>query len=422
MHAPNTSLSSAPLLHAGLITLAFFAAEFTAGWISGSLAIMSESMTLLIDIGSYVVAFAAVQVSTWQPTDAYSFGFRRFELVGALITILMNWILALGLFHESFYTFSHPAPVDAPIMFGTAVVGFCRCGWILSRLCQDATATKQKTTLINMEPLLGKNSDKERRGSDVSFSAATINCSHIVVPVGNDLGGVADTCASMSTNGTTEQITSFIGSGSSNINLKVAIFNTTADLIGSGTILVAAAIMIAKPNWTILDPLSSLVVAIATFLAPLAVLRTEVWGVVMEALPDNIHADYVTKTVESLHETAHVQTLKIWSLAHGCNMCIVKIAVCSSAFNLASYLKIGSNGLQHDTGLWGNDLLTKDGDVSEQRNWQGSTDEYEFESIEDETQKQNNGNDVNEFIEFARNRLKQVHGFAEVYIEILFEN
>lgn len=81
------------LLWAIVFTLVFMVAEFIGGYLSGSLAIMTDAAHLLSDCISFLIAVISIWISNKPPDGKMSFGYRRVEVIGAILSIVGIWAL-----------------------------------------------------------------------------------------------------------------------------------------------------------------------------------------------------------------------------------------------------------------------------------------------------------------------------------------
>ncbi|KAI9328040.1 cation efflux protein, partial [Zopfochytrium polystomum] len=101
----------------------FFVVELVAGFLSGSLAILSDAFHLLSDIAGFSISLAAIHIVKQPATSKHSFGFARVEILGAIMSTALIWILTAYLVWEAIHRLADPTPIDAPMMLGTAIVG-----------------------------------------------------------------------------------------------------------------------------------------------------------------------------------------------------------------------------------------------------------------------------------------------------------
>lgn len=112
-----------------IITLTFMAIEATGGWISNSLALLTDAAHMLTDAGalllSLFVNWLAVRASA-QPTrnmKNFKGRYHVVELWGALISGIAIWILAGGLVYEAVIRLKNPEEVRAGILLVVATIG-----------------------------------------------------------------------------------------------------------------------------------------------------------------------------------------------------------------------------------------------------------------------------------------------------------
>lgn len=75
--------------------------EFIGGWISNSVAIMTDAAHMLSDVAGFVISIMSIHLAQAQPTEKNSFGFHRTEVLGALTSIVFIWFLVVWLVFEA---------------------------------------------------------------------------------------------------------------------------------------------------------------------------------------------------------------------------------------------------------------------------------------------------------------------------------
>lgn len=112
------------LLWAIGFTLVFMIAEFLGGYLSGSLAIMTDAAHLLSDCISFLIAVISIWISNKPPDGKMSFGYRRVEVIGAILSIVGIWALTAALVIMSIQRLiSEDFEIDADTMIIVAVLG-----------------------------------------------------------------------------------------------------------------------------------------------------------------------------------------------------------------------------------------------------------------------------------------------------------
>lgn len=102
-------------------------AEFVGGLVSGSVAIMTDAAHMFSDVSGFLIQICSIRLARRLPTNMYSFGYHRSEVLGALASIVIIWALVVALFAEAIIRTreiikGEPYDIDAKIMLILAVV------------------------------------------------------------------------------------------------------------------------------------------------------------------------------------------------------------------------------------------------------------------------------------------------------------
>ncbi|KAI3910098.1 hypothetical protein MKW98_014483 [Papaver atlanticum] len=81
------------LLVAIAICMVFMSGQIVGGIISNSLAIQTDAAHMLSDILSFAIYLFSLWASSWKATPRYTYGFFRIEILGALVSVLITWIV-----------------------------------------------------------------------------------------------------------------------------------------------------------------------------------------------------------------------------------------------------------------------------------------------------------------------------------------
>ena len=87
----NSHRARRQLCIATVLCTIFVAGEVVGGYISGSLAIMSDAAHMVSDLGSFGVSLLVLYMSDRKPTKSLTFGYHRAEALGALSTLVIIW-------------------------------------------------------------------------------------------------------------------------------------------------------------------------------------------------------------------------------------------------------------------------------------------------------------------------------------------
>lgn len=106
-----------------LVTLIIMAAEMVGGFLSNSLALLSDAGHMVTDALAIALGLVAVSISRKPADRKATFGYQRVGLVAALINGLSLLVIAVLIFHESYRRFLAPPALDVPVMLSIAALG-----------------------------------------------------------------------------------------------------------------------------------------------------------------------------------------------------------------------------------------------------------------------------------------------------------
>lgn len=100
------------------------AAEIVGGLSSGSLALLSDALHNASDVAALLLAIGARALGRKVPTGRFSYGFRRLEVVAALVNAAVLVGLAVLVGRAAVDRLRHPAAVDGHTMLAVALTAF----------------------------------------------------------------------------------------------------------------------------------------------------------------------------------------------------------------------------------------------------------------------------------------------------------
>jgi cobalt-zinc-cadmium efflux system protein len=105
------------------ISLIYFFAELIAGFLTNSLALLSDAGHMLSDIGALALSLFAFHMARRPATHQSTYGFHRFEILAALFNGLTLWLIVGVIFTAAFNRFATPPVVESHGMMVVAVLG-----------------------------------------------------------------------------------------------------------------------------------------------------------------------------------------------------------------------------------------------------------------------------------------------------------
>ena len=105
------------------ITLLYFFAELIAGFLTNSLALISDAGHMLSDIGAIGLSLFAFHMSRRPATEQSTYGCHRFEILAALCNGLTLWLIVGVIFAAAYQRLFEPPAVESFGMMIVAVAG-----------------------------------------------------------------------------------------------------------------------------------------------------------------------------------------------------------------------------------------------------------------------------------------------------------
>lgn len=123
-HCAHSRILQGKALYSTLcIASVFMIIEVIGGFIANSLALFSDALHMLMDVGALVLSLCVLKMTHLPRTPKMSYGFYRAEILGALANALSLWVLCAILTYEAITRLIHPQHVQGPVVFVIASIG-----------------------------------------------------------------------------------------------------------------------------------------------------------------------------------------------------------------------------------------------------------------------------------------------------------
>jgi cobalt-zinc-cadmium efflux system protein len=106
-----------------IISSVYFFAELIAGFLTNSLALLSDAGHMLSDIGALGLSIFAFRVAKRPATHHSTYGYHRVEILAALFNGLMLWLIVGVIFTSAYNRLFNPPAVESSGMIVVAVFG-----------------------------------------------------------------------------------------------------------------------------------------------------------------------------------------------------------------------------------------------------------------------------------------------------------
>ena len=122
-HAVVTENNAKKLSFALVLTSIFLIIEVIAGFITQSLALLSDAAHMFTDAAALAIALVAIKIGKLPADDKRTFGYQRFEILAALFNASMLFVVAMYILYEAYQRFSHPPEIQSLGMMSVALIG-----------------------------------------------------------------------------------------------------------------------------------------------------------------------------------------------------------------------------------------------------------------------------------------------------------
>lgn len=135
------------------VTLGFAVVEAVAGWLAGSLALMSDAGHMVTDSLSLAVALLAAGVALRPASERMSYGYARIEVLAALFNAGFMFAVMLLIGWNAIERLHAPQPVDGATVVWIGALGLIVnliVAWILSRGGDQAHDLNTRGALLHV--------------------------------------------------------------------------------------------------------------------------------------------------------------------------------------------------------------------------------------------------------------------------------
>ncbi|KAI1243585.1 hypothetical protein IHE44_0001216, partial [Lamprotornis superbus] len=230
------------------------------GQIAGSLAVLSDAAHILGDLTSFLVSLFSLWLASKPPTKQFTFGWHRAEILGALMSMIIVWMVTGVLIYLACMRLLHPDyDIDATVM-------------LITSAC--AVLTNILLSLILHQTGHGHSHGAQARES-------------VSAPLEKP--------------------------ALSNASLRAAFVHTIGDLFQSISVLISALIIFFKPQYKIADPICTFVFSTFVLATTITILR-DILTVLMEGTSKGFAYDAVKARILAVEKVESVHNLHLWSL------------------------------------------------------------------------------------------------------------
>lgn len=330
--AEERSASMRKLLMAVVLCVIFMSVEVVGGIKANSLAILTDAAHLLSDVAAFAISLFSLWASGWEATPRQSYGFFRIEILGALVSIQMIWLLAGILVYEAIVRLIYETgEVQGFLMFVVSAFGLIVNIAMALLLGHDHGHGHNHGHGHSHDHEHGDDHghgdhDHKHEAKEDSLDCGVVETHHHYHDGGksNHNDGHHHTHEADLTE---PLLSSHSGDGGKlksgskqkkqrNINVQGAYLHVLGDSIQSVGVMIGGAIIWYKPEWKIIDLICTLVFSIIVLGTTIRMLRN-IWEVLMESTPREIDATRLEKGLCEMDDVVAIHELHIWAITVG---------------------------------------------------------------------------------------------------------
>jgi len=283
-----------------LVCFTFMTIEFIFGYIAGSLAIISDATHLLSDLAGFLISLFSLIVALKPADKHFTFGYHRFEVLGALASILIIWGLTVWLLIEAVYRVKHPNPIVGIIMVCIAA-GSLVFNIIMNRI-------------LAYNPVVNAMDDGMAAIKDNNKEEVTMNI--------NNNDDLKETLLDKESNSLemNESDLEHNLKADENPVIRAAYIHILGDMIQSTGVLIAAICIYVfqdtHPGVRILDPICTFCFAIVVLCITFPVSR-DCFYVLLESTPRDLDIEALYADLSSIEGVISVHDIHLWNISIG---------------------------------------------------------------------------------------------------------
>ena len=281
------------------VCCSFMIIEFICGYLAGSLAIMSDATHLLSDLAGFLISLFSLIVAMKPADRNFTFGYHRFEVLGALASILIIWGLTVWLLMAAIWRIKHPNPIVGFLMVCIAA------GGLLFNIIMNRVLA-YNPVVNSMDSGMGaikKNSEDEIEINNLDNNNDN-NLKESLLDK-NEIGQ--------------EELDHNLKADDNPV-IRAAYIHILGDMIQSAGVLIAALIIYffqdTHPGVRIVDPICTFCFAIVVLCTTFPVSR-DCFYVLLESTPRDLDIESLYNELGAIEGVISVHDIHLWNISIG---------------------------------------------------------------------------------------------------------
>ncbi|CAL8143824.1 unnamed protein product [Orchesella dallaii] len=291
---------------ASLLCVVFMIGEAVGGLLAGSLAVATDAAHLLTDFAGFMISLFALYISERPATKTLSYGYHRAEVIGALTSVLLIWVVTGILVYLAVQrVVMQEFEIDAPIMLITSGIGLIVNIVMGCTLHQHGHSHGGGSSHSH-----GHGHSHEAKSKTTAAHANGGFVRSVEDPEHGDHIDPKEASSESSSSSSSTQV----AVAKPNINVRAAFIHVIGDFLQSVGVFAAALTIYFQPKWVIVDPICTFLFSILVIGTTFAIIK-DTLVVLMEGIPKGIDFNEVRETLLQVKGVYIVHNLRIWSLS-----------------------------------------------------------------------------------------------------------
>ncbi|KAM1341751.1 hypothetical protein ACFX13_006253 [Malus domestica] len=311
LDSKQRSKSATKLSGLVVASLLFMVVEIIGGVKANSLAVLTDAAHLLTDVIGFSIALFTVMASGWEATSYQSFGYHRLEVLSALFSVQLIWLVSGILIYEAVNRILHnKEKVNGPLMFSVAAFGFLVNLIMVVWLGHDHT--HHACGGLGQDHLHDHNHDHHRGHNRDHHHHGSHDHNH-----GHNHDHHKEEESAILEEDKTSLVSNSVEKTKIlNINIQGAYLHVIADMIQSVGVMIAGGIIWARPDWLVVDLICTLIFSVFAVSTTISMLKN-IYGILMERTPSEIDITGLEKGIKCIKGVQDTHDLHVWALTVG---------------------------------------------------------------------------------------------------------
>ncbi|KAL8150328.1 hypothetical protein V2J09_020136 [Rumex salicifolius] len=311
--AEERSSAMRKLLIAVILCVVFMTVEVVGGIKANSLAILTDAAHLLSDVAAFAISLFSLWASGWEATPRQTYGFFRIEILGALVSIQMIWLLAGILVYEAIARIvSETTKVNGFLMFAVATFGLVVNILMAVLLGHDHGHGHHGHDHGHGHSHSHSHEDKNHHKHTHDISIKHLDQEHHHSHESHD----HESCKDEPLLNEAKSDHAHPKKKQRNINVQGAYLHVLGDSVQSLGVMISGGLIWYKPEWKIIDLVCTLLFSVIVLGTTINMLRN-ILEVLMESTPREIDATKLENGLCGMEEVLAIHELHIWAITVG---------------------------------------------------------------------------------------------------------